>query len=198
MSQNNSTTGGYLKPAPQAPLPPNLDIVQFIQQVLVGISSLPGTLVRPKWQTEPLKNPDVGVNWLAFGVQSNSPDANAFTQSNSDGSYEMQRHEKLEISCSFYGPQAAENAAVVRDGFQIQQNLANLTAAKMGYTEVGPAQHIPDLVNERWINRVEMTVYLTRMIQRVYPILTFVSVSGVITTENQGDDNQTFTFDSGT
>ncbi len=100
---------------------------------------------------------------------------------NKDGTSNSQRHEGLEVQCSFIGPAANDYAAIVRDGFQIQQNLEGLRSANMGFVEVGPAHSIPDLVNERWINRVEQSLYLRREIQRVYPVLTLLSALGTIT-----------------
>lgn len=192
---NNSTTGGYIKPSSTQGFPRNLTLTQFLQTVFVGLTGIDGTLVRPKWQPEPLKQPDLTVNWMAYGVTATTPDANAYLGVNDDGlSSTMQRHALLEVQCSFYGPQAQEYADLVRDGFQIPQNRSALKSANMGFVEVGPAQHIPDLVNERFINRVEMGVFLRRETIRTYPILTLLSADGIIYINNAGDDTTTLTW----
>lgn len=179
---NNSASGGYVQPIQTQPLPKQLTLNQFIQTVLVGVSALPGESIRPKWQVAPAKQPDLGTNWAAFGVNIVNSDIYSFVGMNKDGADISQRQEGLEVGCSFYGPDALEIASLVRDGFQIQQNLEALRAANMGFVECGPMMHLPELVNERFINRIEMGVFLRRQVQRVYPILSILSASGAIHT----------------
>lgn len=296
---NTSATGGYLLPQPIFPeLPGTLTFNQFLQTVFVGVSGLPAELVRPKWQVNPPKQPDIYTDWMAIALVGDQPDANAFvgaslgqfatgsisfkngfclqnpragdtitvngvlitfvtstpvgsqvligttpsatafnlqvflaSSSNilltvasyaffsssiiitynvvgsagnaftlatvsgaiclsaptllfgSDYNNTMQRHADLEIQCAFLGPHALEYADIVRDGFQMQQNLENLRLANMGFVSVGKAMHVPDLINERWVDRFEMTVAMRREIIRTYPVLSFASARGTITAD---------------
>lgn len=182
-NSNNSSTGGYILPAPPAPLPSNLTFKQFLQTAFVGISGLDPTLVRPKWEINPAKQPDVGINWLAIGIGTKRSNYNIYNGSavvNSQIVNVSSRHEDIEVKCSFYGPNSDDYVDVVVDGFQIQQNLEALATAFMGFVYTSEAIRVPDFVNERWIDRYEMSVFLRRERLRTYPILTFSSVSGTI------------------
>lgn len=179
---NNSSTGGYLLPTSTTPLPGGLTLTQFIQSVLVGISGLNGTFVRPRWQESPPKQPDITVDWLAFGISFGAPNTNSYVDMDESGNTISQRQQDLKIQCAFYGPDSMDYANIVSDGFQIQQNLEAMSAANMGYASTGEIFQVPDLINERWFTRVEMEVILRREIQRVYPVLSFVSAKGTINT----------------
>lgn len=192
---NNSSTGGFLKPNPQPPtlvtVPTGLTFIQFIQQLLVGLSGFDGKLVRPEWQVEPPKQPDVGVNWLAFGLGSATADNNAYVAIDENDAPILQRHELIPIAISVYGPAAYDNLGMIRDGFQLTQNLTTLRRAKVGFAYDTPMAHVPDLFNERWYDRWRMEIFVRRQIQRVYPLLTFLSASGTIYTQTANDtDNQ--------
>lgn len=189
MSRNTTATGGYLKANPQAPAlvttPPGLTFVQFIQSVLVGLSGFNGDLVRPEWQPEQPKQPDLKTDWLAFGLGSATPDNNAYVAVDGDGNPTVQRNELIPIIVSVYGPNAYDNVGLIRDGFQLTQNLTNLRAANVGFAYDTPAQHVPDFFNERWFDRWRMEIYVRRQINRVYPILIFASASGTIYGDNE-------------
>jgi hypothetical protein len=178
----------YVLPGTTVPIPNKLTLTQFIQTVFVGITGIPGPLVRPEWQPEMPKQPDIQINWMALGITVAAPDANGYSGTNEDDEYVYQRHETLEIACAIYGPQALENYGLIRDGFQIFQNLAALRTANMGFVEVGPARKLPELINGRWINRVQTSVFLRREVQRTYPIPTLLSANGTIFTVLGNED----------
>lgn len=177
---NNSASGGYLSPSTTNPLPSGQTFQQFLQTVFVGISGLPDVNVRPRWQKNPPKEPDVDTDWLAFGVTDVDSDTFSYNYRDNAGVNVTQRQEELPLQVALYGPNALDNATLLRDGFQIPQNLEALRAAKMGFGYSSRVSHVPDLVNELWRDRYEITIYLRRQVMRSYPILTFVSASGSI------------------
>ncbi len=194
MAINTSASGGPLLPTATNVPPRKLSLTQFLQTVFVGLSNLPGDLVRPTWQLEPPEQPQVATNWMAFGITSNNPEFNAYIESQADTSVIFKRQSHLEVSVIVYGPQAQEITQLIQDGFQLDQNCASLRTALMGFTEVSAATHVPELFNGLWYNRYQFTVSLTAMVQRTYPVLSFVSMSGVVYTN--GPD-QTIPFSAG-
>lgn len=178
----------YIRPSFTPAYPNGLTLIQFLQTVFVGVSGLPGTLVRPKWQPEPPKQPDINVDWMAIGIDVQTPDANAYTDRQADDTFQSQRHELMEISCDIYGPKCEQTAGLIRDGLQIQTNLENLRYANMGMVETGPMRHLPDLVNQRFIDRIIMSVVIRREIQRLYPVPTILSAEGAIHTLLGGEE----------
>jgi hypothetical protein len=201
MSQNTTATGGILLPHPQPPtlttVPANLTFVEFVQGMLTGLSGFPGPLVRPEWQQEPPKDPDIDVNWLAFGLGQAVPDFNAYTGFDVNNNPTLQRNELINIIVSVYGPAAYDNIALIRDGFQLTQNLTTMRLANVGFAYDTPAQHVPDFFNERWFERWRAEFFVRRQINRTYSILSFVSASGTINTETAVNDNFTLPFAAG-
>ena len=177
---NNSATSGYLLPQSQPSSFGELSFQQFLQTILVGISGLPGNLVIPRWQLDDPKQPEIGINWISFGLTEDDSDTNAYVGIDSSGNNQFMRMEALTLQCSFYGPNSLEVGKAVRDGLQITQNLQTLQAANMGFVNTSTMTRVPDFVNEQWVDRWEMSIYMRRQIMRVYPILTFVSGSGIL------------------
>lgn len=172
----------YILPTSTQGMPGGLNLIGFIQTVLIGVSGLDGKFVRPKWQVEPLISPGLAVDWIAFAIVNSLPNANGYVGTPDDNSTIYSRQETLEIQCSFYGPKCYEIMAEVRDGFQIPQNIESLQKAKMGFTSVSNAVHSPELYNGRYVDRYEMSIFLQKQTLRTYAIQSFVSAKGTIHT----------------
>ena len=193
---STSATGGYTQPSFTQGNPKSLTLTQFIQTMFAGLAGLNGMLVRPKWQPEPPQMPDIATNWLAFGIASSASDFNAYIGMNTVGQTQFQRQEQIEVQVSIYGPAALDIVELIRDGFQIPQNQAGMLSANMGLVEVTKALHIPELINERFFNRYEMTVVLNRQVQRLYPILNFLSATGTIYSQTAENVNFQLPFNA--
>lgn len=181
---NTSATGGYLSPeTTPAPLE-DADLGRFLQQVVVGITGLSGTFVRPRWQPGPPAQPKVDTDWCAIGVMSSTPDAGPYIRHDpaGDGSDEVQRHTILEILASFYGPAGMSLAERLRDGLSIPQNGEVMRSVNMALVDVGGVITASDLVNAQFIPRYDTHFRVRRRITRVYPVLNILSLDGEIFT----------------
>jgi hypothetical protein len=183
MPTNTSATGGPLSPAPPYPVDDDaLDTA--LQLLIVGVTGLPATLVRPRWQPVPQKRPEPGTNWCAIGVTNDTPDDGpsiTYDPVNDNAIYT--RHENIFALASLYGPLAKTNAAILRDGLSVNQNLEPLLVIAMSLIETGPIVALNELVNQTWIKRRDMTLHLRRKVTRTYPILSFASSSGSTTSD---------------
>lgn len=187
---NNSLTAGYLTPTTEA-LPGGLSLEDFIHGVIVGLTGLDKKLVRPRYQNDPTKQPpEPTINWCSFSFNVLTPDNNAYVEGGENDS-SLQRNNDLQLFCSFYGNLGFEFASIFSDGFQITQNRDKLTQAKIGYTGVSQSTYVPELINNRWFPRTDITVFLKRQVTRKYNVESFLSAEGII----HGDTNLSTTID---
>ena len=89
---NTSATGGYLSPV--YPEITGLELRRTIGEILVGISGLEATLVRPAYQENPPPSPSINVNWLAFFIQERRGDANSYQKEVIPNFFEWERKQK--------------------------------------------------------------------------------------------------------
>lgn len=185
---NTSATGGYLVPSSSAPdYDATLD--RAVQQMVVGIVGLSGDKVRPRWQPNQPKQPEPSVDWCALGVQSVTPDDGpAIVHDGSGaGSDTVARHETIEFVVSFYGPSGLGNAARLRDGVSLPQNVEAIEAAGLRYVATSEIIPAPALVNEQWVRKYDIRLTLRRQVSRTYPVLNLVSAVGTIHSDTAPD-----------
>lgn len=182
---NDSSTGGYLLPlGSPAPLD-DAALEDFLQRVVVGISGLPGAMVRPRWQPVVPKMPEPGTDWCAIGVTNIDPDDYPVITHDGagDGRDIYAVHETIVVLASFYGPNSMRFAKLLRDGLYIDQNREALTAAGMALLDAGKPVAAPDFVNQQWIRRHDLPVRIRRKDERIYPVLNILSASTQIDTD---------------
>lgn len=176
---NNSATGGALTQT----VGPGSDqsLRRFLQALLAGVSGLAGNLVRQNWARNPAPVPSIEVDWIGFGIVNVRPDVNPYMVQVSEGAARMQRHETFDVICMCYGDNCQDLAGQVRDGLYLSQNQESLMLAGMGFVEcVGPV-HVPELVNDRYQDRADLTITFAREIRREYAILAFTGASVPVT-----------------
>lgn len=188
---NDSSTGGFLTPT-SAPLTEDDALDAVLQQLVVGITALDPTLVRPRWQQVPVNRPDVNTNWCAIGIVDEEVECSAAIVHHPDGNGydELQRHVAMNIMASFYGPQGRGYANIFRDGLSIPQNTELLYSNQMRLrsTQVRIVA-LPEYVNTLWYKRFDASFVVVRMVDRTYGILNLVEAQGTITNDATRTDN---------
>ena len=198
---NDSSTGGPLAPTTDVPAPlEGVALYTFVQGWIVGITGLAGNLVRPRWQLEPPNLPDVGTDWAALGITRRPNDVNAWavhdpTAAGGTGLDYVGRQEILACLLSFYGPDADLYAEIFREGVQVAQNREVLQLAAFGFVDADEPVTVPELIKQRWLNRVDAPFRLRRGIIRSYPVRTVVSAPGTVSVNDQGNVVVTDAFD---
>jgi len=185
---NTSATGGYL--APTAPVPLEDDALDdLLQELVAGVTGLPGAMVRPRWQTTVPKQPEPSENWCAIGVNRQANDASPAIQheGDGDGSDDYIRHQEIDLLCSFYGPAAKGYAQRLADGMSIPQNSEQLALSGMKFVRASDIQAAPALINQQWNRRYDLTLTLRRKITRTYPVRNLLSAQSSITHDSAID-----------
>jgi hypothetical protein len=201
---NDSSTGGFLTPTSNNDLN-DLALIVFLQQMVVGMTGLPGTVVFPRWQPEPPNIPNYNTSWAAIGSTSrkrdpysyslHTPGTNAggfgvsgfgtggFGVTNA-GSTTVVRNRILEILCSFYGPLAETNSELFAMGLEVGQNRETMQLAGFNLVSgAGDATIVPTLVKERWLYRVDIPFTLRQQQQYTYPVLDLLGVLATLETD---------------
>jgi hypothetical protein len=152
----------------------------FMQQIVAGITGLPGDLVRPRWQVEPTTLPDIDTNWLAVGVTRSTPlgfpaAVEVYNPTTGAAFSQQSDQEEFELLCSAYGPAADAYAVAIRSGFMVAQNREALQLVGVGLVQTSGRTRLPTLLKEQWWMRVDITVTLRREVRNFYPVLSLLS-----------------------
>jgi len=144
----------------------------FMQALVVGISGLGPTLVRPRWQDEPPNLPARTVNWAAVGVTDREYEQYASVEHDpvGEGWDRITRNEQLEVLVSFYGPNCQGYGARFRDGLSVAQNREVLLLANMGISSVGELQRAPELIKNAFYKRADLPFVVGRQVIRTYAV----------------------------
>lgn len=170
---NDSTTAGYLTPVGNSP-PYDEDLERLISRWVRGVTGLAATLVYPRWTDPQQAIPKNGTTWCAFGITGIQEDSNpAYLQGAK--SAEQWSHETVSLITCFYGPAGLAMATQFRDGMLVAQNNDELNRAGLTLMQQGRILNLPELINNQWVRRYDLSVDLRRKIIREYGIKTLAS-----------------------
>lgn len=185
MALNTSSTGGYLVETSTDALNDD-DLANLFQTMVVGLTGLTQTLVRPRWQPQPGTQPPVTTNWCAVGII--SYDRTDYPQiihnSDGDGSDTLYRLEQMNLLATFYGPNCVSLASILRDGLYVNQNNQILSLSGVKFRSADQIMYVPELVNTQFIPRADLPISFVRMVQRTYPVKNLLGVEVDCVTDN--------------
>ena len=152
-------------------------LVVVLHDMVVGVTGLPASLVRPRWQPQPPTQPSVSTAWCAIGITRYEPyDYPQWTQDDDD-SGTQHRYERLDALATFYGPQSSFYAARLRDGLYVWQNYTTLAAQGIKLRSVDEIVHLGELINSQYISRSDVPLSFVRFVEPVYPVPAIGQVS---------------------
>lgn len=178
-----SATGGFLTPLTSPLTQEQLEDV--LHDLVAGITGLTASKVRPRWQPTPPKQPAHNTDWCAFGIgdDDHARHSAVVHSGTGDGTDTVITWETLNALASFYGPNAWDLAGRLRDGLYIEQNRAQLRAAGLALGEVGRRTKVPELINNIWVQRVDLPLILRNEARRTYGVLNILCGPAAIETD---------------
>jgi len=200
-SSADSSTGGYLAPSGPAPASA-LALDTLIQGFLVGVTGLPGDMVRPRWQdasedaggTAP-RVPNRDKTWCAVGVTvTDTDDTPALIHDGSgQGSTTLRRFDRLDVLASFYGPMGDAYAKLARDAFYVPQNREAMYAQGLTFIGCDPIRRLPEIIATGTRRRSDLAFRLVQRVERTYPILNVLKGVGTIVADGSSQDGPVVT-----
>lgn len=174
---NDSTEPGYLTPVGTGP-EYDQALERQISRWIRGVTGLDATLVFPRWTDPQSTIPKNGTTWAAFGVTTMPRDDMPAAIQVSEEQSEQWAWEQVTVICCFYGPLGAATAARFRDGLYVEQNNTTLRAAAgLSLVDAGKIYNLPELINNQWVRRYDITVTLQRKNTRNFNIKTIQSAT---------------------
>lgn len=178
---NDSTTRGYLTPAAGGPAYDEA-LEREISRWIRGVTGLPAKAVFPRWTDPQPSIPKNGNTWCAFGITTvplPGMPANIQVDENTSDQWAW---ESVTVILCFYGPQGASTATTFRAGLFVEQNNTELNRSGLTFNDAGTIYNLPELINNQWVRRYDVTVTLTRKTIRTYNVKSIVDGNVTIST----------------
>lgn len=188
MAVIDSRTAGVLRPLSGT----NTDEVETrLRSFVSQITGIDLKLVRKRWTPKPGTQPEIGKDWCAVGVTSvRTWGVPVFKGERGElsnpesGDVKSEAHQTLTVEATFYGPNAAENADLLRSGLLLSQNNSWLESQGLTIQAVDDeVRHLPDFHLQQWIDRYDVTFRVGRKVSRTYGVRTIASANAEIITE---------------
>ncbi len=199
---NTSADGGPLLPEDGTPtLSPDDPFDDLLQSLVVGITGMPGHLVRPRWQSVPPSEPEAETDWCAIGQIEDDPGFNYFERHDGDGDGGLgttttQIQSVIRILASFYGPHARGYASKFRNGIMVPQNREALFPYGVALQQMpGVARFVPAIVSFQSRPKVDVEFLLRVPSVRVWAIRNIVAVPFTIEPDDGASVSVTVTED---
>lgn len=175
---NTSATSGYLTPTSAPVLQEAFE--DALQEMVVGITGLPGRMVRPRFQERPPSRPKKNDDWCAVGITDTSLTSHTFTVHNGsdDGRTFVISTDQVEVMATFYGPNSRDIASRLRDGLHLGQNRAVARMAGVVVSEIGSPRNVPEMVAQTWVPRVDLPMTVQWETRQTYGVLNLLNASG--------------------
>lgn len=176
----SSATGGYLQPV-AAPIGDNA-LARVMHGLIAGVTGLSGSMVRKKWQRNMPAIPANGIDWCAFAI-ANVEAYNTYQVqivSGNDTAMRQSQYEAFDLECSFYGDNCQQYAAMLRDGLHVAQNREAMYLAGIAVRGGTVIVHVPELINDQWQDRCDITIAMARDTSAQYDVLHFLGAHGSI------------------
>ncbi len=161
-------------------------LIDLVAAICAAITGLDRNSVRPRFQLGAAPNmPGPTVNWMAIGVTMiREGNLRGMTEhkGDGDGRDEVRTPEFLDCLASFYGPASQTFARLLRDGLKVSQNRDELWRAGLAFADCGPIITLGETINSSWYRRSDMTVGVSGVVLRNYPVLNLLSAQGVFVT----------------
>ncbi len=135
-----------------------IQVQNVLHTLLVGLSGLDKTLVRPAYQPKPPKTPDLDVTWCAFDISDDTEDAAQMIQ----GVDQAQIHTEdvLSVRITVYGPGSRDLCKQIKRGLHVPDNLVWLRRHHMALVSIGTIVRLAEEHGGTWLARSDLPLTL--------------------------------------
>lgn len=157
---------------------PPEDVIRLYLSALTGIDK---NLVRKRWLNKVGKQPDLGTDWIAVGVEGVTTWGTPYSDNQKVPDIQNRiSQQTLKFRASFYGLNSAELSDKAREGLCMVQNNNQLKRYGLTVQSVDDeVLHLPDLQDEQWIDRYDLIFRVGRSVSREYGIRTIVDADDI-------------------